>query len=118
MTYRGLSMTVITVTQTQAAVRLGVTERTVRRRIASGALRTVPDTNGGRGSFVVLDIDGQPSETAPDGEIAALRELVDVLREQLRASQDREGAMLDTLRQTIALPPPKPRQWWKFWRFS
>lgn len=108
-------MTGSAVTVTQAAVRLGVSERTVRRRIASGKLRTVQDAGAGRGPLVDLDIAGQVSETAADREIATLRELVDVLKDQLRQSQLREGAMLDAIRQAALPAPATSRPWWKLW---
>ena len=119
-------MTVIQVSKAEAAARLGVSERTITRRIVAGKLQTIPDANGGRQTLVVLDFDSQKG-TAPtiDGQngtaaterfrvLETMEQWNEELRSQLRASQDREGALIDALRQ-IALPAPRSRSWWKVW---
>ena len=121
-------MTTFKVPKPEAARLLGVSIRTVDRRISAGALRTERETNGRRRLLVCLD-NARHAEQAVEVErqlgaarehIQALQTLADVLREQLRASQDREGQLVQTVRELAALPAPRrtSRPWWKFWRYS
>ena len=122
----GERMATYKVPKTEAARLLGVSARTVDRRIAAGELRTERQTSGRRRVLVCLD-NARHAEQAVEVErqlgaahkhIDALETLATVLREQLRASQDREGQLVQTVRELAALPAPRrtPRPWWKFWR--
>jgi hypothetical protein len=140
-----------------AVALLGVSDDTIRRRIKAGTLtaRQEPTAAGFRWLVDVpadavphrdphADPQHGPAESAPDpqasagnghaGEVAALRELVTVLRDQLDA-RTREVAELHVLLQRAQLPAPvgqsepapttpteapesgvaplSPRRWWQ-----
>ena len=148
----------------QAALQFGVSDDTLRRRIKAGTLPAQrEETVSGFRWLVEVDVDvlddgaphsaphadpqGAAAEPAPgpqhaagngngSGEVAALRELVEVLREELDARR-REVAELHVLLQRSQLapvaaatraeaphvyqshdvtdtPPRRPRPWW--WR--
>jgi hypothetical protein len=124
----------------EAARRLGVSVATIRRRLHSGELRGFqePTSQGFKWLVEVPELTevGTPnkshsqtdSEGAPDlndgvsgtnGEIAALKETILILREELEARR-REVQELHVLLQHAqsALPAPKENQssWWhKLW---
>jgi transposase-like protein len=111
------------VTITEAARRLGISERTVRRRLHNGDLpgRQLATPQG----FVwtVEMPDDVPSDQtngkAADGELEALRELVAVLKDQVE-TKDQQIKELHVLLQQAqaALPAPRDhRPWWqRVWR--
>jgi excisionase family DNA binding protein len=117
----------------EAARRLNVSDLTIRRRLNSGELQGVQEPKGKSHIWWVLlpeeEIDSQAESPEQDGElhddtqgeVAALRELVGVLKEQLdikdkqletRAREVQELHVL--LQQSQAgLPVPKDnRSWW------
>jgi excisionase family DNA binding protein len=117
----------------EAARRLNVSDLTIRRRLNSGELQGVQEPKGKSHIWWVLlseeEIDSQAESPEQDGElqddtqgeVAALRDLVGVLKEQLdikdkqletRAREVQELHVL--LQQSQAgLPAPKDnRSWW------
>ena len=127
----------VTVTLSQAAAALGVSERTVRRRIAKGALPSGWTAVDGRGGLIVTVTDARTLEparlnavsvTAPD-IVAELRSQIETLHEELTAAREREAWLRQRVEQAeaerselvarvpLALPPaPERRPWWRFWR--
>jgi excisionase family DNA binding protein len=128
------------VSVSEAARVLGVSRRTVDRRIASGKLRTV-DQDGTR--LVVLEdtpvpaMSATPTETAMS-ELVAMRarlQAVEEERDHLRQTVDKltgtvdrltismaqlsgtivEQQALDTGQDTPDTPRPAQRAWWRFW---
>jgi hypothetical protein len=130
----------------EAARRLGVSVATIRRRLHSGELPgfqeptsqgfkwlvEVPElaigapskpnsqTNSKGVSDSVSDLDGDtPGASTTNGEVAALKETIAVLREELEARR-REVQELHVLLQQAqaALPAPRDnRPWWqRLWR--
>ena len=116
------------VTTKEAALLLGISEDTVKRRLKAGELNARQETMP-RGFRWLVEVEVEadtvePPEPGPsDGELAALRELIDVLRcnqdrfwEQL-AMRDREISELHILlqralepsRRAIAEPWHSPR---------
>ena len=111
----------------QAAIRLDISENTVRRRLTNGLLpgHQAPTPQG----FVWwVDLPDEPPDleaTADQdnhsGEVAALQELVSTLQGQL-TQKDRQIEQLHILLQQSQeqanrlLPPPQQRRWW--WPFS
>jgi hypothetical protein len=111
------------VTITEAARRLGLSERTVRRRLHNGDLpgRQLATPQG----FVwTVEMPGdtpndQTNGKADDRELEALRELVAVLKDQVE-TKDQQIKELHVLLQQAqaALPAPRGnRSWWRrVWR--
>jgi excisionase family DNA binding protein len=96
-------------TMREAAARLGVSQDTVRRRVKAGELSSRQDPlPGGRFQWMVeVEEDGGADSskdsnsnlaTPTDGEVLALRELVDVLRDQLVVKDRALEARDDELR--------------------
>jgi len=124
----------------EAARRLGVSVATIRRRLHSGELRGFqePTSQGFKWLVEVPELTtvGTPNKShtqtdsagAPDlndgvsstnGEVAALKETIVILREELEARR-REVQELHVLLQHAqsALPAPKENQhswWYKLW---
>jgi len=108
----------------QAAHMLGLSQDTVRRRLRSGEMAGQKVAHAG-GFRWLVDVPEGTHEEIPQhevresvngqGETAALRELVDALREQLD-SRTREISELHQLLAARALPSPGNSPWWMFWR--
>ena len=113
----------VKVSRDEAARRLGITTRTLDRRIGAGQIEVERETNGARRVHVLLDVVEDTVETVEtsqdidvtqmDIELAVARERVRSLEDQLHAAQEREGHLLATISQ-LALPAPR-RSWWRFW---
>ena len=112
----------VKLTRDEAARRLGISTRTLDRRIGAGEIEVERETIGARRVYVLLDVDEgtveDVGETVEDTgetqiELAVAQERVRSLEEQLHAAREREGHLLATIRQ-LALPAPR-RSWWKFW---
>jgi hypothetical protein len=106
------------VTIPEAAVKLGVSEGAIRKRIKSGGLGASKGADGRW--YVVLSTDRQPDEdgvpvstTAQDSLVAELREQVDYLRRE----NERKDSIIMTLAQRLPeLPAHTPRRpCWAFW---
>jgi hypothetical protein len=123
------------VTISQAARLLGLSEKTVRRRVVRGELPGIQEATP-QGYIWFVDIPDQPPESeteTPSGEVQALRELNVALRDRVDA-QDREleaknqqlAAKDEQIRELhillqqaqAALPAPRDnRPWWqRLWR--
>jgi transposase-like protein len=109
------------VTITEAARRLGISERTVRRRLHNGDLpgRQLATPQGFVWTVEMPDDtpNGQSNGKPIDGEPEALRELVAVLKDQIE-TKDQQIKELHVLLQQAqaALPAPRDdRPWWRFW---
>jgi transposase-like protein len=111
------------VTITEAARRLGISERTVRRRLHNGDLpgRQLATPQGFVWTVEMPDDtpNGQSNGKPTDGEPEALRELVAVLKDQIE-TKDQQIKELHVLLQQAqaALPSPRDnRPWWqRLWR--
>jgi transposase-like protein len=111
------------VTITEAARRLGISERTVRRRLHNGDLpgRQLATPQGFVWTVEMPDdvSNDQTNGKAIDGELEALRELVAVLKDQVE-TKDQQIKELHVLLQQAqtALPAPRDnRSWWqRLWR--
>ncbi|MDA1128985.1 MAG: helix-turn-helix domain-containing protein [Chloroflexi bacterium] len=117
---------VMEVTITEAARRLGISERTVRRRLHTGDLMG-SQTATPQGFVWTIELpDDMPHDQAighdngnsDSGEVGVLREFVAVLNHQVDA-KDQQIKELHILMQQIqvALPLPKEngRPWWRLW---
>ena len=130
----------------EAARRLGVSVDTVKRRLRNGELQGYKQPGRGGFSWLIEIDESSPSNSlgnasanatvnapANDGEVQALRELVETLRAQVTAQQsqleshqqhfeakDRQIGELHVLLQQAqaALPAPKENHhsWWRFWQ--
>jgi DNA-binding transcriptional MerR regulator len=91
------------VTIAEAARRLGISERTVRRRLHNGELqgRQVATPQG----FVwTIEMpDGLPDGKSADSELEALRELVDLLKDQVETKDQQIKELHVLLQQAQAL---------------
>ena len=110
------------VTITEAARRLGISERTVRRRLHNGDLlgRQLATPQGFVWTVEMTDDvpNDQANGKAADGELEAFRELVAVLKDQVE-TKDQQIKELHVLLQQAqtALPAPRDhRSWWRFWQ--
>jgi predicted site-specific integrase-resolvase len=112
------------VTLAEAAQILGLSEKTVRRRVVSGRLQaTQMSTYKGYTWIVELPDDMAKPES---GELQALRDRVVAQDRELEAKNHQieqlhvQIEQLHVLLQQAqaALPSPKstPRPWWQFWR--
>ena len=111
------------VTITEAARRLGISERTVRRRLHNGDLpgRQLATPQGFVWTVEMPDDvpDDQTNGKAADGELEALRELVAVLKDQVETKdqQIKELHVLLQQAQAALLAPRDNRSWWqRVWR--
>ena len=124
----GLTMTMTKkrATKVEAARILGVSERTVNRKIASGELDTERETTGRRRVMVLLDADlhAVTSDHDDSEELVVLRErcagledLVEHLHEQLNFERGRYSELYNDMKTgQLALAAPKAaRPWWRFW---
>lgn len=133
-------------TVSEVADALGVSVRTVRRRIAGGKLSATKDVRDGQELLLIdaaevgryADSLGQrvgqqvatPSDVpqaalgqagADADEVVRLRAALEEQRRALALEQERSAALmrvLENLTQTKALPAPRPdrRPWYAFWR--
>jgi hypothetical protein len=113
----------VRVTIAEAALRLGISEPTARRRVRGGEL---PGTQvrTPQGFTWMVDLpDDLPSEPGPSGEMAVMQGFIEsmnsqfqLLKEQLEA-KDKQIEQLHVLLQQAqaALPAPKEDQqsWWR-----
>ena len=112
------------VTITEAARRLGISERTVRRRLHSEELmgRQVTTPQGFVWTVDMPDdmSDDQPDGKASDKELEAFKEMVDILRDQVQTKDQQIKELHILLQQTqAALPAPKENHhasWRRFWQ--
>ena len=123
----GLTMTLAAtrVTKLEAARILGVSERTVNRKIAAGELETERETTGRRRVMVLLDAEMHASAATDQSEevivlrerVAGLEDLVEYLHEQLDFERSRYAGLYHDIKTgALALPAPKAdRPWWRFW---
>jgi hypothetical protein len=114
----------VRVTIAEAALRLGISEPTARRRVRSGEL---PGTQvrTPQGFTWMVDLpDDLPPEAAPSGEMTVMQGFIDsmnsqfqLLKEQLEAKDKQIEQLHVLLQQTqAALPAPREgRPWWKWW---
>ena len=121
-----MTMTKTRVTKIEAARFLGVSERTVNRKIASGELETERETTGRRRVMVLIDPDLQ-TDAPEQGDVeelvvlrercAGLEDLVEHLHEQLNFERGRYSELYNDIKTgQLALPAPKrDRPWWRFW---
>jgi excisionase family DNA binding protein len=112
------------VTIAEAARLLKLSERTVRRRLHSGELKGSQVASPGGFSWVVEISEELPVGSPDSGEmarvdalIASLGAQIDTLTTELEARR-REVQELHVLLQQsqAALPAPRDRPWWKWWR--
>jgi hypothetical protein len=111
------------VTITEAARRLGISERTVRRRLHNGDLpgRQLATPQGFVWTVEMPDDvpNDQTNGKVADGELEALRELVAVLKDQVE-TKDQQIKELHVLLQQAQAALPAPREnhpWWRrVWR--
>ncbi len=107
------------VTITEAARRLGISERTVRRRLHNGELQGRQVSTPQGFVWIIATPDDQPNGKAADGELEALRELVDLLKDQVETKDQQIKELHILLQQAqAALPAPRDnRSWWqRLWR--
>jgi predicted DNA-binding transcriptional regulator YafY len=108
------------VTLSEAATRLKVSEKTVRRWVRSGRLQGSQKPTD-RGFQWVVDIPDdliEPPEE-PSGELEALREMNKLLCQELTAKNEqiRElHILLQGLQAALPFPQGTQRPWWRFWR--
>jgi hypothetical protein len=112
------------VTIQEAAFRLGLSEKTVRRRVLNGRLPG-SQVSTPQGFAWMVDIpDDLPESGGSFGELAALRELNAALQSRIDAqdkqleSKDKQIEQLHVLLQQAqaALPAPRDnRPWWQRW---
>jgi excisionase family DNA binding protein len=104
------------VTITEAAQLLGLSAKTVRRRVLNG---TLPGTQMATHNGYTWMVELPDNAAEPDnGEMQALRDRIQSLEVELEARR-REVQELHVLLQQAqsALPPPRNgHRWWKFWR--
>jgi hypothetical protein len=113
------------VTIQEAAFRLGLSEKTVRRRVLSGRLPG-SQVSTPQGFAWMVDIPDDLQESGGSfGELAALRELnmalqarIDAQDKQLQAKDEQIRELHVLLQQAqAALPAPRNnRPWWQLWR--
>lgn len=108
-------------TISEAARRLGVADKTVRRRVHNGELLGTQVSTPQGFTWMVEIPDEVPNQDAGAGERSEdhsdLRELVETLKEEL-ARKNTQIEQLHVLlqQQAMALPAPKDqRNWWRFW---
>jgi len=106
----------------EAARHLGLSTRTIRRKLHDGELsgRQLSTPQG----FVWM-VELADEQGSSDGEVVALRELVDVLKDEVSTlkgeltERGQEMQQLHVLLQQaqVALPAPQENRhsWWRFW---
>ena len=104
----------------EAAQRLGISTRTLDRRIRSGEIER--ETTGARRVYVLLDT---VETVSPNGHspadldvaqerIRGLEELVDQMRSTVDFERERYAGLLSDIKTgALALPTPRHRPWWK-----
>jgi len=112
----------------QAAAQLGISEKTVRRRVADGDLQGRQQLSPGGFRWIIelapQDTPQAPQNGATNQLIATLKNQVDTQAKELtelREDRRREVSELHVLLQTAqaALTAPKggiKTWWWQFWR--
>jgi excisionase family DNA binding protein len=107
------------VTLSEAATRLKVSEKTVRRWVHRGKLQgsQMPTDRGFQWMVDISDDLPEPPEE-PSGELEALREMNKLLCQELTAKNEQIKELHILLQQAqAALPAPRNgRRWWRFWR--
>jgi len=116
---------VMDVTITEAARRLGISERTVRRRLHNKELvgSQVATPQGFVWTVELPDdmtddqTNGRANGQVSEGELETLRELVGVLKGQVETKDQQIRELHILMQQTqAALPAPRDgRPWWRFW---
>jgi len=103
----------------EAAVRLGVSESAVRRRLRVGTLKGRRERIASGYKWVCVVPDDAYATPTLNGDQSG-SELVTFLQEQLVAKDSQIGILLDQLREAnsrLALPAPaNGRPWWKLWK--
>jgi excisionase family DNA binding protein len=107
------------VTITEAAQLLGLSEKTVRRRVLSGRLpgTQMPTHNGYTWLIDIPDKVVEPDSSS--GELEALRERVkaqDIELEARRREVQELHVLLQQAQAALSAPVGTHRSWWKFWR--
>ena len=110
-------------TISEAARRLGISEKTVRRRVHNGELPGTQVSTPQGFTWMVDMPDEVPSDDNGVGESgnenhSDLRELVETLKGELvRKNTQIEQLHVIIQQQALALPAPKEngRSWWRFW---
>ena len=98
----------------EAAVRLGVSESAVRRRLRVGTLEGRRERIASGYKWVCVVPDDAYATPTLNGDQAA-GELVTFLKDQLIAKDSQIGILLDQLREAnsrLALPAPRRPWWW------
>jgi hypothetical protein len=108
------------VTLSEAAVRLKVSEKTVRRWVHSGKLQgsQKPTDRGFQWMVDIPDDFLEPPEE-PSGELEALREMNRLLCQELAAKNEqiRElHILLQGLQAALPSSQGTQRPWWRFWQ--
>jgi len=112
------------VTIGEAALRLGVSEHTVRRRVRNGELPgNQVATPQGYTWRVEIPEDDLPAPGPANGEIETLWQLVATLHGRVEAQDGELTAKNEQIRELhvllqqaqSALPVPKENRWWRFW---
>lgn len=112
------------VTIPEAARLLRVSEHTIRRRLRTGELQGSQEASPGGFSWTVELPDGVAVDNPPSGEVAAMRESLRILSEEvdsLKGQLDKKDRQIEQLHVLLqqsqaALPAPRDRPWWKWWR--
>jgi len=110
----------------QAANKLGISERTVRRRLATGELKGSQQASPGGYKWAVWTETETPTESPQDSHREGSAKVVEVLETQVielqRQLEAREREvqelhiMLQTAQTALAAPKEGTRSaWWKFW---
>jgi hypothetical protein len=99
-----------------AALRLGLSSKTVRRYVKLGKLQgtQVPTSRGFQ--WMIELPDEEPVETTESAQMQDLRNVNQFLMSQLQ-TRDKQIEQLHILLQQAqaALPSPVHRSWWRFW---
>ncbi len=115
------------VTIAEAARRIGIPEKAVRRQVRNGELRGTQEATpqGFRWMVEVPDEvpDGEPEHDGHDDDCADLRQMVQVFQAQVEADREELAAKNEQIRELHvllqraqpALPAPG-RSWWQFWK--
>ena len=113
------------VTISEAAQLLGLSEKTIRRRVLSGRLQgtQTPSPNGYTWLIDIPDKVIEPEELS--GELIAIRERVAAQDreietknkqiEQLHKQIEQLHILLQQAQTALSPPPGRQRSWWRFW---
>ena len=111
------------VTIGEAALRLGVSEHTVRRRVRNGELPGNQVATPQGYTWRVEIPEDLPAPGPANGEIETLRQLVAMLHGRVEAQDGELTAKNEQIRELhvllqqgqAALSAPKENRWWRFW---